>query len=71
MNEKELHATCPHMSSFVLSSINPKLFLHSCLFYQIVKLTGNLLRTGDRGVIKFKFMYNPEYITLGMPLLFR
>ena len=30
-----------------------------------------LLRTGDRSNVRFKFMYNPEYISVGSTLLFR
>lgn len=30
-----------------------------------------LLRTGDRANVRFKFMYNPEYISVGSTLLFR
>lgn len=31
----------------------------------------DLLRTGDKGHIKFKFMYRPEYLKVGTTLLFR
>lgn len=29
------------------------------------------LRTGDRAVVHFRFLYHPEYVTAGTPLLFR
>ena len=31
----------------------------------------DLMRTGDRGFIKFRFMYRPEYLTVGTTILFR
>lgn len=31
----------------------------------------DLLRTGDKGHIKFKFMYRPEYLKVGTTILFR
>jgi GTPase len=31
----------------------------------------DLLRTGDKGHIKFKFMYRPEYLKIGTTILFR
>ncbi len=31
----------------------------------------DLLRTGDKGHIKFKFMYRPEYLKPGTTILFR
>ena len=31
----------------------------------------DLLRTGDKGHIKFKFMYRPEYLKPGATILFR
>ena len=30
-----------------------------------------LLRTGDKGFVRFKFMYNPEYIEKGCTILLR
>ena len=30
-----------------------------------------LLRTGDRSICVFRFMYNPEYISVGSTMLFR
>jgi len=38
---------------------------------QVISLTGDLLRTGDRGSIRFRFMYHAEYLALDLPLLFR
>ena len=31
----------------------------------------DLLRTGDKGHIKFRFMYRPEYLKTGTTILFR
>ena len=31
----------------------------------------DLLRTGDKGHVKFKFMYRPEYLKPGTTILFR
>ena len=31
----------------------------------------DLLRTGDKGHIKFRFMYRPEYLKPGTTILFR
>jgi GTPase len=31
----------------------------------------DLLRTGDKGTIKFRFMYRPEYLKPGTTILFR
>ena len=31
----------------------------------------DLLRTGDKGHIKFRFMYRPEYLKVGTTILFR
>ncbi len=31
----------------------------------------DLMRTGDKGHIKFKFMYRPEYLVKGTTILFR
>jgi GTPase len=30
-----------------------------------------LLRTGDKGHVKFRFMYRPEYLKPGTTILFR
>uniref|UniRef100_A0A0G4FNL3 Tr-type G domain-containing protein n=1 Tax=Chromera velia CCMP2878 TaxID=1169474 RepID=A0A0G4FNL3_9ALVE len=38
---------------------------------QVKCLSGDLLRTGDKGRIRFRFMYNAEYLVLDLPLLFR
>ena len=37
----------------------------------ILSMNSPLLRTGDRAHVHFKFMYNPEYISVGSTLLFR
>jgi hypothetical protein len=31
----------------------------------------NFMRTSDKGFIKFRFMYRPEYLKLGITILFR
>lgn len=31
----------------------------------------DLMRTGDKGFIKFRFMYRPEYLKIGTTILFR
>lgn len=31
----------------------------------------DLLRTGDKGHVKFRFMYRPEYLKPGTTILFR
>ena len=31
----------------------------------------DILRTGDKGHIRFKFMYRPEYLKVGTTILFR
>lgn len=31
----------------------------------------DLLRTGDKGQIKFRFMYRPEFLKVGTTILFR
>ena len=31
----------------------------------------DLMRTGDKGFIKFRFMYRPEYLKVGTTILFR
>jgi len=30
-----------------------------------------LLRTGDKGTIRFRYMYRPEYLKVGTTVLFR
>lgn len=37
----------------------------------VVSLNCDLLRSGDRGVAKFKFISNPEYLHLGSTIIFR
>jgi len=38
---------------------------------QVISMSKDLLRTGDKGLIRFKFMYRPEYLHKGMTILFR
>jgi GTPase len=38
---------------------------------QVVSMTCDLLRTGDRGIVRFKFMKSPEYLHVGATILFR
>jgi len=38
---------------------------------KVLDMTKELLRTGDKGLIRFKFMYNPELVHPGMTILFR
>eukprot|EP00744_Colponema_vietnamica_P003000 GILI01004647.1.p1 GENE.GILI01004647.1~~GILI01004647.1.p1 ORF type:complete len:563 (+),score=147.71 GILI01004647.1:311-1999(+) len=38
---------------------------------QVLHMTTDLLRTGDKGIVHFRFMYHPEYLTEGMTILFR
>ena len=34
-------------------------------------MTCDLLRTGDRGIVRFKFMKSPEFFHVGATILFR
>lgn len=38
---------------------------------QVVSMTSELLRTGDKGTVRFKFMRAPEYLHVGASILFR
>lgn len=38
---------------------------------KVLEMNTDLLRTGDKGQIKFRFMYRPEYIKPGTTILFR
>ncbi len=38
---------------------------------QVVSMTCDLLRTGDRGIVRFKFIKAPEYLHVGATILFR
>ena len=38
---------------------------------QVLSLSQELLRTGDKGIIKFRFMSAPEYLHEGVSILFR
>jgi len=37
----------------------------------VVSMSKDLLRTGDKGLIRFKFIKSPEYLHLGSSILFR
>ena len=38
---------------------------------QVIEMNKDLMRTGDTGFIKFRFMYRPEYLKKGTTVLFR
>mmetsp|Transcript_22407 Transcript_22407/g.34665 ORF Transcript_22407/g.34665 Transcript_22407/m.34665 type:complete len:163 (-) Transcript_22407:236-724(-) len=38
---------------------------------QVIDMNKDLMRTGDKGFIKFKFMYRPEFLKIGTTILFR
>ncbi len=38
---------------------------------KVVEMNKELLRTNDKGHIRFKFMYRPEYLKTGTTILFR
>ncbi len=38
---------------------------------KVVDMDRDLLRTGDKGTIRFRYMYRPEYIKVGTTVLFR
>lgn len=38
---------------------------------QVISITCDLLRTGDRGLVKFRFIKSPEYLHVGSTILFR
>jgi len=38
---------------------------------QVVSISSDLLRTGDRGIVRFKFIKSPEYLHVGATILFR
>jgi GTPase len=38
---------------------------------QVLSMSQELLRTGDKGIIKFRFMNSPEYLHEGVSILFR
>jgi len=38
---------------------------------QVKQLSGELLRTGDKSIVTFRFMYHGEYLVPGATLLFR
>jgi GTPase len=37
----------------------------------VVDMNNDLLRTGDKGLIRFRYMYRPEYLKVGTTVLFR
>ncbi|MDH3324226.1 MAG: GTP-binding protein [Candidatus Peregrinibacteria bacterium] len=38
---------------------------------KIIKLDSNVIRTGDKAIVTFKFKIHPEFLTLGSKLIFR
>ena len=38
---------------------------------EVINVNGDCMRTGDKGIIDFRFMYHPEYLHKGMTILFR
>ena len=38
---------------------------------KVQEMNKEILRTGDKGHIRFKFMYRPEYLKIGTTILFR
>lgn len=38
---------------------------------KVVDMDHDLLRTGDKGLIRFRYMYRPEYLKIGTTVLFR
>lgn len=38
---------------------------------KIIDMDKNILRTGDRALVTFRFIQNPEYLKVGSRLLFR
>lgn len=38
---------------------------------QIIAMSQDCLRTGDRAMVHFRFIKNPEYLQVGMKILFR
>ena len=38
---------------------------------RIVNMDKSILRTGDRAIVRFRFMQSPEYVKLGSKVLFR
>ena len=38
---------------------------------KVVEINKDILRTGDKGHIKFRFMYRPEFLHIGTTILFR
>lgn len=53
---------------------NYQAVVHCGVIRQAVKIVGmakELMRTGDKGQVRFRFMYNSEYLRPGYPLLLR
>jgi GTPase len=38
---------------------------------KVIEMDHDLLRTGDKGLIRFRYMYRPEYLKVGTTVLFR
>jgi len=38
---------------------------------QVISISSDLLRTGDRGIVRFRFIKSPEYLHVGATILFR
>lgn len=38
---------------------------------KVVDMDNDLLRTGDKGLIRFRYMYRPEFLKVGTTVLFR
>lgn len=38
---------------------------------KVVEMDRELLRAGDKGIIRFRFMYHPEHLKEGTTILFR
>ena len=38
---------------------------------KVVDMDHDLLRTGDKGLIRFRYMYRPEFLKVGTTVLFR
>ena len=38
---------------------------------QVISMTSELLRTGDKGTVRFRFIRSPEYLHEGASILFR
>ncbi len=55
-------------------NVNYQAVIHCGVIRQaakVVDMNKDLMRTGDKGHIKFRFMYRPEYLKPGTTILFR